>query len=109
MLAHNVMIANLIDSAASSKTAVPKLEIKSNKPKASKYVDPEDVVRKELRQSVGRIDPLIKPPVEDILKTMKYKRMTKFDVMDETVNRIDKKVQALQDKRFESIQVLSYP
>ncbi len=103
MQAHANRIANLIRKVANPQDQ--KIDVKYDKPKEKKVIDPEENLKKELRESVGRIDPLIKKSVEGTLDTMNYRRKTKFEAMDLVVSELDKKVKVLQAKRFDSIEV----
>jgi len=103
MLAHSNRIANLIRKVANPQEK--QIDVKYDKPKEKKVIDPEENLKKELRESVGRIDPLIKKSVESTLETMNYRRKTKFEAMDLVVSELDKKVQALQAKRFDNQEV----
>ena len=105
MLAHSVRIAKLVKKAINPQEKT--IEEKYNKPKEKKVIDPEEVLRNEIRESVGKIDPIIKPSVEATLTKMNYRRKTKFEAMDQVVSELDKKVQALQNRRFEMTQVNS--
>jgi len=100
MLAHTNRILNLVRKAVNPKEQ--EIDVKYNKPKEKKVIDPEDVLKKELRESVGKIDPIIKKSVEGTLNTMNYRRKTKFEAMDLVVSELDKKVKDLQAKRFDN-------
>jgi len=101
MLAHSVRIANLVKKAVNPTEAT--IDIKFNKPKEkAKEISPEELLKMEIRQSVGKVDPLIKSGVEDVLTSAKYRRKTKFEAMDNVVDSLDKKVRALQEKAFEA-------
>jgi len=104
MLAHTNRILNLVRKAVNPQEK--KIDEKYDKPKEKKVIDPEETLKKELRESVGKIDPLIKKSVEGTLSTMNYRRKTKFEAMDNVVSELDKKVKALQAQRFDNQEVL---
>lgn len=106
MLSHSVRIANLVRSAV--KPDEGKIDSKYDNLKTRSKpepVDPEVILKKEVREAVGKIDPQIKKGVEDSLRTISYKRKTKIDAMGDVAESLEKKIAALQKERFSLEQV----
>jgi len=103
MLAHSVRVAKLVKQAINPQEKV--IDAKYDKPKEKKVIDPEEVLKNEIREAVGKVDPIIKPIVEATLSKLNYRRKNKFEAMDLVVGELDKKVQALQARRFEMTEV----
>lgn len=106
MLSHSVRIANLVRNAVKPEDSKidPKYDNLKTRSKPEP-VDPEVILRKEVREAVGKIDPQIKRGVEDSLKTVSYKRKTKIDALGDVANNLEKKLAALQKERFSLEQV----
>lgn len=103
MLAHQVRIQNLVRKAVNPVERT--IDAKYDKPKEKKVIDPEADLRKEIRESVGKINPLIVVGVEDSLAKTKYRRKTKFEAVDDVCDNLEKKIRELQEKRFSNIPV----
>ena len=108
MLAHSIRVANLVRKAANPNE--DKLDEKYDISKVKqKHImeDPEVILKREVREAVGKIDPKIKHGVEKALNTVTYKRKTKIDLLDDVVGELDKKLEALRSERITLEKVFS--
>jgi len=62
--------------------------------------DLEQIVKRGVREAVGKIDPQIKHGVEDALKTVSYRRKTKVDALGDVADCLEKRLEALKTERF---------
>ncbi len=52
-------------------------------------IEPHEIVKKELRESIGDLHPMVKAKIEEELKNMNYKRKTRAECGDIIVKSID--------------------
>ena len=67
--------------------------------------DPEMITKKEIMESIGIVDSLIKDNLETSLQNINYNRKTKMEITDEVCNDLEKQVEKLKYQRLKILMV----
>ena len=68
--------------------------------------DAEMVTKKEIMESMGIVDSLIKDNLEISLQNINYNRKTKMQITDEVCNDLEKQVEKLKYQRLKILMVI---
>jgi len=97
MLALSNKIAGLIRAAAGNEQTI---DPKYDKPKQAKVIlEPDQILKQEILDTIGIVDPKIRKNIEDSISRINFKRKTKTEVIDEIVKAIDKHADQLRMAR----------